>query len=119
MSDILELAARLGKRIAEDERGKRLAEARTALEKSLADRQWLADFEECQHRLLELQQSGRPIEPEDKRRFADLQDRVASSTVIRRLLKAQADYLELMSQITATMEREALGPSSEAEETAR
>jgi cell fate (sporulation/competence/biofilm development) regulator YlbF (YheA/YmcA/DUF963 family) len=109
MNDILELAARLGKRIAEDERGRRLAESRQALEHSLADRQLLADFEDCQHRILDLQQAGRPIEPADKRKLADLQDRVAGSTVIRNLLKAQADYLELMSHITERIEREALG----------
>lgn len=114
MDDILELASRLGKRIASDARGQNLANARAALEKSQLDRQLLIDFEDHQHRLLQSQQEGKPIEPEDKRKLVALQDKVTASPVIKNMLKSQADYLELMSNVMSSIEREVLGGNDSA-----
>ncbi len=113
MDDILELAARLGKRIAGDPRGRQMVEARAALENSVEDRQLLSDYEKQQRRLHDLEVAGKPIEPEDKRRLADLHAKVASSRVIKNLLKAQTDYLALMSMVSQRIEQEALGPSED------
>ena len=104
MDEILDLAARLGKRIAEDSRAKQMPEAQTALEKSLADRQLLNDYERQQQKIYELEVSGKPIEPDDKRRLADLHGRVVGSAVIKQVLKAQADFLELMTTVSQRIE---------------
>ena len=90
MDDILELASRLGRRIADEPRAKRMVAARAALDASLVDRRLLSEFEDVQGRLYELESSGKPIEPEDKRRFVELQQKVIQSSVIKDLLKAQA-----------------------------
>jgi cell fate (sporulation/competence/biofilm development) regulator YlbF (YheA/YmcA/DUF963 family) len=111
MDEILELASRLGKRIAQEDRGQRMIAARAALEGSLADRQLLANFEECQRRIQQLQMEGRAIEPEDKRKLVDLQNRVIASPVLKDLLRAQADFVELMAQVSTCLEQEALGGS--------
>lgn len=108
MEDILELAAKLGKRIAEDARARRMAEARAAFEKSSEARQLLDDYENHQQKLGELQAANRPIEPEDKRKLADLHQKVISHAVLKDLLKAQADYLELMTLVSARIEQESL-----------
>lgn len=115
MNDILELSTRLGKQIAADPRGMRMQTARAALEQSLADRQLLSDYEQQQRKMLELEADGKPIEPEDKRRIADLHGKVVGSPVLKDLLKAQADYLELMAIVTSRIEEEALGLPPEEE----
>lgn len=116
MNDILELSAQLGKQIAADPRGIRMKTSREALEKSLPDRQLLSDYEQQQRKLMELEGAGKPIEPDDKRRLADLHGRVVGSPVLKDLLKAQADYLELMAIVTARIEEEALGLPPEPED---
>jgi len=104
MEDILELAGRLGRKIAEDSRGRRLSKARAELEADQTARDLLASFNEQQQKMLELEANGRPIEPEDKRRMADLHARVISSILIKDLLRAEADYAELMAAVSAKIE---------------
>jgi cell fate (sporulation/competence/biofilm development) regulator YlbF (YheA/YmcA/DUF963 family) len=113
VDQILELAARLGERIAADPRGRQMADARAALDGSLQDRQLLEDYEAQQQKMNELAAAGRPIEPEDKRRLADLHAKVIGSRVIKDVLKAQADYLELMTVVSQRIEEAALGLADE------
>lgn len=108
MDEILDLATRLGKRIAQDPRAAGMVDAQVALENSLPDRQLLADYEKQQQRVYELEVSGKPIEPEDKRKLADLHARVVGSSVIKNVLKAQADFLEIMNTVSQRIEQEAL-----------
>ena len=108
MDEILQLATKLGTQIGNDPKGKLMAEARAQLERSLADRQLLADYEASQQKLHTLEASGKPIEPDDKRRYSDLHGKVISSPVIKSLLKAQADYMELMTVVSQTIEDAAM-----------
>jgi|CXWL01.1.fsa_nt_gi cell fate (sporulation/competence/biofilm development) regulator YlbF (YheA/YmcA/DUF963 family) len=108
MDEILDLAARLGKRISQDPRAGKMVDAQVALENSLADRQLLADYEQQQQKVYELEASGRPIEPDDKRKLAELHAKVVGSGVIKEVLKAQADFLEIMNSVSQRIEQEAL-----------
>ena len=100
MDEILDLATKLGKRIAQDPRASHMVTAQVALENSLSDRQLLADYEQQQQRIYELEVSGKPIEPNDKRKLADLHGKVVGSPVIKQVLKAQADFLEVMNSVS-------------------
>lgn len=108
MDEIMDLAKKLGERIGADARAKAMGAARTALEKSMTDRQLLADYENAQMTLHSLESAGKPIEPDQKRKFADLHGKVIASVVIKNLLKAQADYLELMSNVSQQIEDAAM-----------
>lgn len=109
MDDILELATRLGKRIANDPRGVRLTEARAALDKSAADRQLIGEYESLSARMRECEMQGQPIEPADKRKLADLQSKVAASRVLKDLMKGQADLVELLHTAYERIETEVFG----------
>ncbi len=113
MDEILDLAKRLGERIAADPRGRQMADARAALDGSLQDRQLLQNYETQQQKIHDLEASGKPIEPEDKRRLADLHGKVIGSRIIKDVLKAQADYLELMTLVSQHIEEAALGLAEE------
>jgi len=104
MDDIMELAGKLGERIGRDPRAQAMGDARAALEKSLTDRQLLADYENAQQTLHSLETAGKPIEPDQKRKLAELHAKVVGSTIIKNLLKAQADYLELMTNVSQRIE---------------
>lgn len=118
MEEILDLASRLGKRIARDPRAGKMVDAQVALENSLADRQLLGDYERQQNKIYELEVTGKPIEPDDKRKLADLHAKVVSSGVIKDVLKAQADFLEIMTAVSQRIEQEALSRSPEPAEKA-
>ncbi len=109
MERILEMADRLGKLIAKDPRTVKLAEARAALDGSLENRQLLADFEKQQQKVYSLEGQGKPIEPEDKRALADLHAKVVGSEVLKGLMTAQADYVELMTHVSRHIEQASLG----------
>lgn len=117
MTDIVELAERLGKRIATDPRGTRMASAQRALDASLPDRQLLADYEQHQLRLAQQQMAGGPIEPEDKRKLVELQQKVAGNAVLKELLAAQADLVELLHTVWARVEIEVFGEEAAAPST--
>lgn len=114
MKEILELATKLGKRIAADTRAQRMAAARDALLESPEDRQLLVDYEEQQRKIAKLDTEGKPIEPEDKHKVADLHTKVAGSPVLKDLLRAQTDYVELMTAVSHRIEEEAVGLTSNA-----
>lgn len=114
MNEILELATQLGRLIAADPRAQSMSAARDSLEKSVEDRQLLADYEAQQQKMAKLQSEGKPIEPEDKHKLADLQAKLAGSGVLKVLLKAQTDYVELMTTVSRRVEEEAVGLSSSA-----
>lgn len=113
MDEILDLATRLGKRISQDPRAGKMIDAQVALENSLSDRQLLADYEQQQNKIYELEATGKPIEPSDKRKLADLHAKVVGSGIIKGVLKAQADFLEIMTAVSQRIEQEALTRSAQ------
>jgi cell fate (sporulation/competence/biofilm development) regulator YlbF (YheA/YmcA/DUF963 family) len=114
MEEILDLAARLGKAIGSDPRASRLREARVALEASLEARQLLADYEKQQQAVRRLELENKPIEPDDKRKLADLHAKVVGSEVLKGLLTAEADYVELSSLVHQRIEQEIFRSPSKA-----
>jgi len=108
MEDILELAAKLGKRIADDPRTRAFSKARKTLESNAEARQTIADYEQIQQKVTELQAGGKPIEPQDKHKLKDLHEKVIGNDVLKELLKTQADFLQLMTTVSETIESNAL-----------
>ncbi|MFQ5413793.1 MAG: YlbF family regulator [Phycisphaerae bacterium] len=113
MDEILDLAGRLGKRLRDDERVRTMRDAGAALDASAVDRQLLKDYEDQQQKIHDLETAGKPVEPADKRRLADLHAQVASSAVIKAALKAQADYAALMNTVSQRIEQEVLGRTAD------
>lgn len=107
MDEILELATKLGKLIAADPRAVSMMAVRRKLDESLIDRQLLTDYQAQQQKVHELEITGKPIEPDDKRKLQDLHEKVAASAVIKELLKVQMDYVDLMTRVSQAIEAEA------------
>ena len=108
MEDILELASKLGKRIAGDERARAFTKAREALDADHKARQMLADYQQSQRKVAELEAAGKPIEPEDKRQLVELHTQVVGSDILKDLLKTQADFLQMMTLVSQKIESEAM-----------
>lgn len=109
MDDILELARQLGKRIAEHPRGKAFREASQALANDSAAQTLLKELNEQARHVQMLETQNKPVEPEDKRKLADAQQRVAGNPCLSNCAKAHADYVEMMQQVSAAIENPDLG----------
>lgn len=106
MDRVIQLARRLGQAIAEDARCAALKEARTAFEADAEASQLRQDYDEAASVLHEKLARGEPLEPEEKRREAELRSRVAGNETLRRLVRAQADFQQLMTEANEAIEEE-------------
>ena len=80
---------------------------KSALEKFRGDeaaQKLEADYAAAARLLEEKGQAGEALEPEDKRREAELRDQMVGNVVIRDFLAAQAEFHELMQKANATLE---------------
>lgn len=104
MEAILELASQLGKRIAEHPRGKTFNEAKKAVADDPDARALLKEFNELAQRIQIFEAQQKPIEPEDKRKLADAQQRISGNSCLANYAKAQADYIEMMQHISDALQ---------------
>ena len=99
MENVVEMASKLGKLIRENERYRIL---RQTEEKVLSDsgaRQIQDALEKHLQRIHTLESEMKPIEVADKRELSRLQEEARKNPGLQELLKAQADYFEMMNQV--------------------
>ena len=103
MEELLELADRLGRAISAHERFQalRLAEKNVSADETANRAQ--TDLENHMNYIVGLERAGKPIEVADKRKLETLQNAFRSMPVLQQLVKAQADYLEMMNRVNETI----------------
>ena len=109
MEEILRMARELGRAIAAHRFYRTLREAEAAVAVDEEAKRLAEEFNRQQEKILRLSEERKPIEPEDKRRLADLQQQVAGNELLKRLQAAQVDFRHLMDGVDEAI-REALNP---------
>ena len=109
--EILQAASDLGKLIASHPASKKVEEVATRLQADVEAQRALNDFNRLMQKLEEKQQSGQPIEVEEKKSLEKLQAAVIKNPVLRNFQMAQMDYLDLMRQVDEAMNG---GPAQQA-----
>ncbi len=99
MKEVLELASKFGAAIANHNRYKSFKKAEEELQKDSVAKEISEDLEKQSKKIQDLEKNLKPIEVEDKRKLQQLQQKVASNQSIQNFLKAQTDYVELMTKI--------------------
>jgi len=99
VSEILDLAERLGKAIAGSPQVAKLRQAQKALEGEQETAKLLTDYQQQADRIAQLEADKKPIEPEDKRKLQDLHDALVASDVFKKYTMAQVDYVDLMRSV--------------------
>ncbi|MBK9119051.1 MAG: YlbF family regulator [Phycisphaerales bacterium] len=64
----------------------------------------LRDYQQQLEHIQKLEAEQQPIEVADKHKLQALEQQMASSDALKRLMRAQADYVALMNQVNAAME---------------
>lgn len=104
LADLLKQARALGLAIAENPKVKAYLEAQAAVRDDAEARRLLDTYQQAATRVQQLSAERKPIEPELKRTLAESEQKMASQASLKRLMRAQADYFDLMNRINNAME---------------
>lgn len=55
-------------------------------------------------RIRTLEASGKPVEVADKQKLKTIEQQMSGSDVLKRLMRAQADYIDLMNRVNQAMD---------------
>jgi len=109
VADIVELAERLGKAIAESPEAARVRAARQALGAEPGTAQMLKDYNAHVMKIAQLEQAQKPIEPEDKHKLDDLHNKLIASEAFKKLTAAQVEYAETMRKVNEAIRSQLAG----------
>lgn len=104
MEDIIADAAALGKKIAAHPRMQAFLAAAKAVGENKDSQTILQTYQEHVDKLRNLEMTGKPIEPADKHKLADCEKQIANNDLLKKMMKAQADYLEMMHRINEAID---------------
>ncbi len=99
MADVMELAGDLGAALAEDARYVAMRAATEALKEDADAKKLEEEYAEAVQTIHKKTADGKAIEPEDKKRELDLRNKITANEKITTLLRAQADFQELMNSV--------------------
>ena len=99
MEKILEKANELGHLLQQHEIVQRFRDLSGKLERDEASRKLLDEAAEATHRIQELERSGKPIEPEEKQRMEELEQKMKANSMINEFLATQAYYMQMLTQV--------------------
>ena len=108
MDDILRLASDLGEHISTHERFQKLRGAEAAVQADEVAGDLIKSADAQRRKIAELEAKQQPVEPEDKHELARLEEAIRENENLQGLLRAQADFMELMGKVNRAI-REKLG----------
>jgi len=103
LSEITELAERLGKAIASSPQAAKLRQARAELDKHPDLKKLLEDYGKQAQKVGELESQNKPVEVDDKHALRDLHGKLIASDVFKQFTAAQVEYVDLMRQVSDTL----------------
>ena len=104
MQDILAKAGELASAIKKSSPYKALMDAQQQLDGNEPVRKLMADFDEYSRKIREKEKALQPVEVEEKRKVQQLREQMQSNALVQALLRAQADYAQLMAKVNETIE---------------
>lgn len=99
MQEIIELADRLGRALADSPQAKALREAQQQLQADEETSRLIGEYRDQAEKISALEQEGKPIEPEDKRKLDELHSKLASMQEFKKFTAAQYEYADLMRRV--------------------
>ena len=106
MTDIIQLAERLGKAISESPQAAALRTARDEMGAQPEIDQLLNDFRIQNEKVAALEAEGKPVEVDDKHKLQELHDKLIASDVFKKFTAAQVEYVDLMRKVNQAMGKE-------------
>ncbi len=112
MKEVIEIASNLASAILNHERYKAFRETEEQLKKDNEANELSVALGKQNKKIQELEKDQKPVEVEDKKTLQQLREKLAANPSIQKFLKAQTDYIELMTKVNEQIEA-ALKPEPE------
>ncbi|MFW6065337.1 MAG: YlbF family regulator [Planctomycetota bacterium] len=97
--EIVELADRLGRALADSAQAKALSEAQQQLQQDPETSRLVSEYRDQAEKISRLEQEGKPVEPEDKNKLDELHSKLASMQAFKKYTAAQYEYADLMRRV--------------------
>lgn len=104
MTELLSQARKLGEAIAATPKVRGFLEAQAAVADDAEAQRLLADYQKHANEMQTLASQQKPIEPDLKHKLAACEQAMASHESLKKLMRAQADYIDVMNAINRAME---------------
>ena len=105
MDQIIELAERLGKAIANSQQALNMRQVQKALNAESEISQVLKDFQEHSQKIAQLEGQQKPVEVDDKHKLQELHDKLAASETFKKFAAAQVEYVDLMRRVNDALRK--------------
>ena len=105
MDDIVELAERLGKAIADSPQATALNAVQAEVEKDAETSRLLKDFREQSEKVARMEHENKPIEVDDKHKLEELHNKLIASDNFKKLTAAQVEYVDMMRRVNEAVSR--------------
>ena len=115
MDDIIADAAALGKKIAAHPKMKAFIDAVNALKADGEAESLLKKYQERSREIDTKASQGKPVEVDEKRELAELQQKVAANDKIKAVSRCEMDYLDMMRRINEAIDWAAAEAHGEAQ----
>lgn len=106
MEELISMAQQLGKKLAAHERTAKLKAAQQAINDDPQANQLVQEYQKQVDKIQKLEQETKPIEPEDKRRLAELESQIGTHPMFADLTRRQADFVEMMQKVKQAIDNE-------------
>lgn len=103
---IIDMAQKLGQALADSQQGQALRAARQTLQEHKDVLDALQAFQQQAGKMQQLEQQGKPIEVDDKRKFQTLHDKLVASDIFKKYTKAEMEFADLMRQVHNTIRKQ-------------
>jgi cell fate (sporulation/competence/biofilm development) regulator YlbF (YheA/YmcA/DUF963 family) len=103
---ILDMAKELGQALADSAQRQALHAAWQTLQEHKDVLEALGAFQQQAGKMQQMEQQGRPIEVDDKRKFQTLHDKLVASEVFKRYTAAEMEFSDLMRQVHTAIRKQ-------------
>jgi cell fate (sporulation/competence/biofilm development) regulator YlbF (YheA/YmcA/DUF963 family) len=104
LQNLLDQAHALGEAIAAHPRVREYTAAQRAVAQDSNAQNLLQAYTQQAERIRELERTQKPIEVADKQKLAEIEGQMAANEALKRLMRCQANYVELMNRVNQSME---------------
>ncbi|MBN2211648.1 MAG: YlbF family regulator [Sedimentisphaerales bacterium] len=106
MESLIEMARRLGKHIAADDRTVQLKKARQVVDADSTAADLVNRYHEQISKIQRLEQEGKPVEVADKKVLQELETQISTHAALKELSRRQVDFVDLMRKIKQAIDNE-------------
>jgi len=112
VEDIVKLAERLGKAIADSPQSAALQAAQAEVSKDDQTSELLKEFRQHSEKVALLEHENKPVEVDDKHKLEELHNKLVASDSFKKLTAAQVEYVDMMRRVNEAVSRN-LGPAEQ------